>query len=254
MIKYTILYKNGKTWNGKAKWVEDIPAVDCLALVYQRGDRLYATTSYTCIASTTGYGWNLATPVGYNLVGYQRTPNPASVTKKQKKFDKDYARWVMDRTELVEYGYVDKVDTSIKAYKKWLWEQKLEKQAEDAHKSTLIPAGTKILIKFTSGKEEVYATVEGDSWFSLDTAGDIADYEVLDEQKQAGLKSVDVATSITFSEPVELPVNITINWDGIYKPWKEAAIKKYKTHSYDKPIKTTYTFWLGQDGSISDEM
>jgi hypothetical protein len=185
MIKYTILYKNGKAWSGKAEKVEDIPIVSCTALFFKQ------TNITKVYIPSAGYGlrrWSYR----FNLGGNEpRKPNPASITKKQKAFDKAYARWIEMQADLNQGR---RLDISIKAYKKWLW-----------------------------------------------------------EQKQAELKSVDVAKSITFSEPVEVPVNITINWDGIYKPWKEAAIKKYKTHSYDTPIKTTYTFWLGAFGEISDE-
>lgn len=198
MIKYTILYKNGKTWNGKAESLESIPVPNDAVLMMFRD-----LECYVCRPSDDGSWFDVLFIPELSKSKPTRTPNPSSVTKKQKKFDEDYAEWKINNSNLVDYddggGYmkyahVGNGDTSIKAYKKWLW-----------------------------------------------------------EQKQAELKSVDVATSITFSEPVEVPVNITINWDGIYKPWKEAAIKKYKTHSYNEPIKTTYTFWLGQDGSISDE-
>jgi hypothetical protein len=186
MIKYTILYKNGKTWNGKVNRLYDLarPANDAVLLWVkgESGSSIYipgVCSSWTNVPGTS---------TGKKPI---RKPNPASITKKQKAFDKAYARWIEMQADLNQGR---RLDISIKAYKKWLW-----------------------------------------------------------EQKQAELKSVDVAKSITFSEPVEVPVNITINWDGIYKPWKEAAIKKYKTHSYDTPIKTTYTFWLGAFGEISDE-
>lgn len=69
------------------------------------------------------------------------------------------------------------------------------------------------------------------------------------------------------------PSGATISWDGIYQPCKESAISKYKISLADgsslefdvtnetvqslvkkmNPIKTTYTFWLGVFGDISDD-
>lgn len=219
MIKYTILYKNGKTWNGKAETRADIMEY-CWNLIKQKRDVLHVTwiendgdvsvvwprLNYTGAPTLAS---SILCSDHYNIKP-TRTPNPASVTKKQKAFDKAYAEWKINNSNLVDYddgsGYmkyahVGNGDTSIKAYKKWLW-----------------------------------------------------------EQKQAELKSVLKETSL--DEFVKI-------WDGVYRPWKEAAIGKFHhlagevaegalpitlKLSYDVPIKTTYTFWLGQDGSISDEL
>ena len=76
------------------------------------------------------------------------------------------------------------------------------------------------------------------------------------ERKQTELKSVLKETSL--NEFVKI-------WDGVYRPWKDVAIGKFHhlagevaesaspitlKLSYDKPIKTTYTFWLGAFGEI----
>lgn len=179
MIKYTILYKNGKTWNGKAKGVANISVVPCILLVIHCKDgvkKLYCTD---------GYAWELFEEMNPSHV-YERAPNPKSKTKKQKAFDEAYAKWRMANSEGIEFSqsfggqrchaYVSSKDLSIKAYKKWLHEQRLANQSR-------------------------------------------------------------------FGRP---PQPLKIQWECVYKPWKVLF------DSYDY-VKTDYTFWLGQDGSVSDE-
>lgn len=134
MIKYTILYKNGKTWNGKAKYFSDVSATDCLCVIFREGDTVHATTPYHHMV--TGWHWNTPKFVGYSLTGYTRTPNPKSKTKKQKAFDEAYRKWVYDIGELND-GKRGNLDFSVKAYKKWLFHQRLEKPLIDLTKSVI---------------------------------------------------------------------------------------------------------------------
>jgi hypothetical protein len=206
MIKYTILYKNGKTWNGKAEKVEDIPIVSCTALFFKQ------TNITKVYIPSAGYGlrrWSYR----FNLGGNEpRKPNPASITKKQKAFDKAYAEWTDKVFSLVGGGGAD---TSIKAYKKWLWEQK--QVGPDGwiswHGGECPVAGdARVDIQFRCGVEHkaTYAGIWLWGWGKKSHNYDIVAYRLLDE-------------------------------DG--KPVKYSEPKK-------TPIKVTYTFWLGAFGEI----
>lgn len=211
MIKYTILYKNGKTWNGKAKGIANIPVVPCILLVIHCKDgarKLYYTD---------GYSWEHFEEMNPSHV-YKRSPNPKSKTKKQKAFDEAYAEWLKTNNKHGDYFYYER--TGKQAYKKWLYEEAKSKK-------------------------------------------------------------------VTFVKPVETPVDITISWDRVYKPWRESAIEKFhkqvKEHwkfmdeavgalsnkptvlctgntwkelglgNKPEPIKTTYTFWLGALGELVED-
>lgn len=224
MIKYTILYKNGKTWNGKVNRLYDLarPANDAVLLWVkgESGSSIYipgVCSSWTNVPGTS---------TGKKPI---RTPNPASVTKKQKAFDKTYAEWKINNSNLVDYddgsGYmkythVGNGDTSIKAYKKWLWEQK---QADPngwipwhGGKSSKcpLPYNTQVEVKFRCG--DINDTLPAGEWAWAGGNGShvIVAYRLLVEENKP----------VEYSEP------------------KKA------------PIKVTYTFWLGQDGSVSDEL
>jgi hypothetical protein len=186
MIKYTILYKNGKTWNGKVNRLYDLarPANDAVLLWVkgESGSSIYipgVCSSWTNVPGTS---------TGKKPI---RKPNPASVTKKQKKFDEDYARWVRD------WHLRGSSDITMQAYKKWLWEQK---QAE-----------LRSVLKETSLDEFVRVSAD------------------LKEHLKGGIP-VDKAFALCTQ-----------------RTWDELGWSK-------QPIKTTYTFWLGQDGSVSDEL
>lgn len=211
MIKYTILYKNGKTWNGKAKGIANIPVIPCILLVIHCKDgakKLYYMD---------GYSWEHFEEMNPSHV-YERTPNPKSKTKKQKAFDKAYAKWVYDMGELND-GKRGNLDFSVKAYKKWLFHQRLEKPLTEVagalpeYKVALYTNGAPQKITFPSGAS-------------------VSFHDSKDVLK--GCKECYVS-----HEP----------WDGVYKPWKEA---KLSIPDYPLPIKTTYSFWLGAFGEVAD--
>lgn len=218
MIKYTILYKNGKTWNGKCnllrdirthklepQCVYDIPVWvsidnkplsygDIIRFMLDVGDNGGNYTKYSTYRILGGGRFMMLIDTVFIRIKPTRKPNPASVTKKQKAFDKTYAEWADKVFSLVGGGGAD---TSIKAYKKWLWEQK---QAE-----------LKSVLKETSLDEFVRVTAD------------------LKEHLKGGIP-VDTAFALCTQQL-----------------WDELGRSK-------QPIKTTYTFWLGQDGSVSDEL
>jgi hypothetical protein len=187
MIKYTILYKNGKTWNGKAEKVEDIPIVDCAALFFKQSN---ITKVYI---PSTGYGlrrWSYR----FSLEGNApRTPNPASVTKKQKKFDEDYARWVRD------WHLRGSSDITMQAYKKWLWEQK------QAGPDGWIPWGggkcpvpypTEVEVKFRCGLTNKTPPAGDWDWGGGDGGHVIVAYRLLGEENKP----------VKYSEPKKAPI------------------------------------------------
>ena len=232
MIKYTILYKNGKAWNGKCKHMDDLQAQ------FVANDVLHITvTTQTSVhVLWPKRTWFDNVSVEQTVLDRHngkfklpRKPNPASVTKKQKAFDKAYAEWKINNSNLVDYddgsGYmkythVGNGDTSIKAYKKWLWEQK---QADPngwipwhGGKSSKcpLPYNTQVEVKFRCG--DINDTLPAGEWAWAGGNGShvIVAYRLLVEENKP----------VEYSEP------------------KKA------------PIKVTYTFWLGQDGSVSDEL
>lgn len=225
MIKYTILYKNGKTWNGKAETRADI-RVYCWNLIKQKRDVLHVTwienDGDVCVVwprlSYTGAP-TLASSIlcsdHYNIKP-TRTPNPASVTKKQKKFDEDYAEWAADKYSKAFPLGPGGADCSKQAYKKWLWEQK--QVGPDGwitwHGGECpVPGDAKVEVKFRCG--ETNDRLEAGRWGWWESGGGhiIVAYRLLDEEGKP----------VKYSEPKKTP------------------------------IKVTYTFWLGAFGEISDE-
>jgi hypothetical protein len=209
MIKYTILYKNGKTWNGKAEKVEDIPIVSCTALFFKQ------TNITKVYIPSAGYGlrrWSYR----FNLGGNEpRKPNPASITKKQKAFDKAYARWIEMQADLNQGR---RLDISIKAYKKWLWEQKQKQAGPDGwipwyggeYSKCPLPYNTQVEVKFRCGDTNDTLPAGDWDWGGGDGGHVIVAYRLLGEENKP----------VKYSEP------------------KKA------------PIKVTYTFWLGAFGEI----
>ncbi len=122
MYKYTILYKNGKTWSGKAAHLSEIPPVDCVVMVCSKdmGEGYKAQSFWVPTGVGLDNEWYLLDEL-YVPISKQRTPNPKSKTKKQKKFDQDYREWANIWMSIcgTTGGAV-----SVKAYKKWLWKQK----------------------------------------------------------------------------------------------------------------------------------
>jgi len=243
MIKYTILYKNGKTWNGETASIYQIKAFDCLLLITQplpgkfKIYKPFQNRSWAWVEDRTFF----KNPM--------RKPNPASVTKKQKAFDKAYAEWKINNSNLVDYddgsGYtkyahVGNGDTSIKAYKKWLWEQK--QVAPDGWipwygGKCPVPYDARVEVKFRCGKtnDRIIAGVWG--WGKGDGSHSIVAYRLLDEDGKP----------VKYSKPLA-------EFHKQVGEVAESALPITLKLSYDTPIKTTYTFWLGAFGEISDEL
>ena len=213
MIKYTILYKNGKTWNGKCKHVDDLQAQvvanDVLHITVTTQTSVHVLWPYrTWLGNVDTEQTVLDRHNGKFKL--PRKPNPASVTKKQKKFDEDYARWVRD------WRLRGSSDITVQAYKKWLWEQK------QAGPDGWIPWGggkcpvpypTEVEVKFRCGLTNKTLPAEDWDWGGGDGGHVIVAYRLLGEENKP----------VKYSEP------------------KKA------------PIKVTYTFWLGAFGEIGDE-
>ncbi len=220
MIKYTILYKNGKTWNGKAERLVDIPVVDCVVMTatYDSSEG----TDVHMYLPTKRSKWEYLWRTWYGkLKQKKRTPNPNSKTKKQKAFDQAYLEWTMEH-----FAKYDNCP-SVKEYKKWLWEQKNEK-AVKVDKDGFIPwnggdcpvqRNTKVVVKFKGDYSHISNPLSAFCW----------------DWKHHGTRSDIVA----------------------YKVYEEELRKiEYKGFSYPangQPIKTTYTFWLGATGEIVDD-
>lgn len=263
MIKYTILYKNGKTWNGKAETRADI-MVYCWNLIKQKRDVLHVTwietdggisvvwprLSYTGAPTLAS---SILCSDHYNIRP-TRTPNPASVTKKQKKFDKAYVEWAADKYSKAFPLGPGGADCSKQAYKKWLWEQKQAELKSVLKETSLdefvrvdvpdgfstsdgwipwhggecpVPGDAKVGVKFRCG--ETNDGLEAGRWGWGPGGGDhiIVAYRLLDEEG----KHIKVTTQLPGQiDPVALPITIKL--------------------SYDTPIKTTYTFWLGAFGEV----
>lgn len=333
MIKYTILYKNGKTWSGKCGRVGANRVIDCTLLVAQYKVGIDTQSVFQAVYVPKNIGgksayWEIIN--GWREVNtiVPKTPNPKSKTKKQKKFDKDYAEWrsLTKSQELKRSGFVYEDDVSIKAYKKWLYEKKQEKCLSEVagalpgYKVALytnadkqdkdvsvtagdwipwnggempVPKGTMIHVKHRDGAEAVctagfyddedgYKRLSGDDinafdWgHSYNSPGDIVACKLYEEE-----------TSQDAPQKIDFPSGATISWHGVYKPWKESAIEKFHKQVEEiqqcmaeaegipvgkltvlctentwkelgwgnrtKPIKTTYTFWLGAFGELVED-
>ncbi len=265
MLKYTILYKNGKTWNGKADRVADIPVVDCIimSVVFDGadGDNVHV---YLSQRGKWNYIWRI-----WQEHPKKRTPNPNSKTKKQKAFDQAYADWAATRRPDVYIWGSGHAEYSIQAYKKWLWEQKNDSFIPWHGGEMPVPRGTMVHVKLRSGKEVIctagyhpsskqfkrlsdnwlYAT----DWSHDNEPEDIVAYRVYDEE----LKPSD-------DKHINFPSGASISW----KSSDDIFLSSYDIHELSKlkpgnykialytskpPIKTTYTFWLGANGEIVDD-
>lgn len=222
MLKYTILYKNGKTWNGKANNLADVPVHnDAVLLVAKNsaGSIIYMIGQYG--------GWS-SVPTTFRRAK-RRTPNPNSKTKKQKAFDQAYLEWTMEH-----FAKYDNCP-SVKEYKKWLWEQKNEKVVK-VDKDGFIPwnggempvAGNVVVdLKFRDGGiPSKPRAAQHYYWKHGGDRSDIVAYKVVEE-------------------------------GGIYTKLQQDVDNLKKSHSffnvYNAPIKSTYTFWLGANGEIVDD-
>ena len=224
MIKYTILYKNGKTWNGKATHLRNILCVDCHIMVATYPYMTNSVRTDVLVPSEllpSCLGWVLK-HFSINKVETKkvRQPNPKSKTKKQKAFDEAYRKWGYDMGELND-GKRGNLDFSIKAYKKWLYEQK----QEDNHLTEVVGA-------LPEYKVALYTNADEPKKITFPSGASVSFHDSKDVLK--GCKECYVS-----HEP----------WDGVYKPWKEA---KLSIPDYPLPIKTTYSFWLGAFGEVAD--
>lgn len=299
MIKYTILYKNGKTWNGKATHLRNILCVDCHIMV--------ATYPYMTNSVRTDVlvpAELLPSCLGWVLKHFsikeiepkktKRTPNPKSKTKKQKALEDEYHRWVRD------WHQRGSSDITMQACKKWLYEQKQEDNyltevvgALPEYKVALytnadkqnngdwlpwnggkcpVPDDTKVEVKFRSGSLHLFDYPQ-DFWWGRDVYEwhcDIVAYKLYEPELEKVTFPSGASVSFHDSKDVlkgckECYVSHE-PWDGVYKPWKESAIERLHKQVDEhwkfmdkvvgildnKPIKTTYTFWLGAFGEVAD--
>ena len=306
MIKYTILYKNGKTWNGKARYLEDVPVPNNAVLMMFRD-----VECYVCRPSCDGSWFDVLFVPELSKIKPPRKPNPKSKTKKQKALEDGYHRWVRD------WHHRGSSDITMQAYKKWLYEQSQEKYLSEVagalpeYKVALytntdkqdngdwlpwsggecpVPKGTMAHVKYRDGEEAIctVSLLDTDAGFKRIGEGgrvatnwyilpgfsfdeDIIAYKLYEEETSPNEpQKITFASgaTISFEQPIETPVDIKINWEGVYKPWKESALSKFKIEAkkvadgeasyillgrdYDYPIKTTYTFWLGALGEVAD--
>ena len=254
MIKYTILYKNGKTWNGKATHLRNILCVDCHIMV--------ATYPYMTNSVRTDVlvpeellpsclGWVLK---HFSIKKVEpkkvRQPNPKSKTKKQRAFDKAYVDWAWTKSI--------REDASIKAYKKWLFEQRL------ANQSKFVPPpspGDRIgYYSSESGKMEWITVKDKDGWITW-SGGEmpVAKGIMVHVKYRDGVETICSAGIMGWEEGFEGNVDgrSAVNWKHPHNSiWDIVAYKLYedpKKVTFIKPIKTPYTFWLGAFGEINDE-
>lgn len=283
MLKYTILYKNGKTWNGKAEHVDELnfSAEDIVHITVKN----YAGYSvlYPC------RGWKKRHIIQIDLDGHRnvfnvRTPNPKSVTKKQKAFDQAYLEWTMEH-----FAKYDNCP-SVKEYKKWLWEQKL---ANSSKFTSPVSPGDTIGYWASDSNELKWVTIKPDeliikSAYDKDVAlkdkdgfipwagGEcpvqhnikvdlkFRDGEQSSRKLHAGIYywrhlgngSDIVAYKVVEEAKINFPSGATISFsrdggimEGIYSAWQTTDL----SYPPKPPIKTTYTFWLGATGEIVDD-
>lgn len=215
MNKYTILYKNGKTWNGRANSIYEIPVVNCLFMVFTKDELLeiYFNQEGQWFRSKTHY-----------QPASTKTYNPKSKTKKQKQFDKDYVQWVAGREHWQ--------DRSIREYKKWLYDNKLLKDNGFIPWSggpCPVPTGTMVHVRYRNGEESIVTAMRGQGNFRF--------------------KQIKGRLAATYWGTAHSPSDIVA-----YKIYKETQPKEVKPFvvGYDlassKDYTTTYTFWLGEEG------
>lgn len=289
MIKYTILYKNGKTWNGKCTMLRDIGTHkleprcgydipvwvsvdnktlsdgDIVRFMLGAGDSGGNYTSHSTYRILGGR-FMMLIDVVYTSIRPTRTPNPASVTKKQKKFDEEYVEWAADKYSKAFPLGPGGADCSKQAYKKWLWEQKQAELKSVLKETSLdefvrvdvpdgfstsdgwipwhggecpVPGDAKVEVKFRCGEtnDRLEAGRWRWGWGPGDGSHSIVAYRLLGEDGKP----------IKHSKPKKLNIKVTIQLPGQIDP---VALPITIKLSYDTPIKTTYTFWLEAFGEI----
>lgn len=249
MLKYTILYKNGKTWNGRVSHVNDIDVLsdkDIIHATVISGDNvrlIYPSRNYGCVVTANLYlndHNHRANKVK------KRTPNPNSKTKKQKAFDQAYADWLKTSSNS------SCADGSIKAYKKWLWEQKNEKTVKVDKDGFIpwnggempVPGNVVVDLKFRGGGVTREPAGASHYYWKHDGDGsDIVAYKVIEENTSSeGKIKFPSGATISFSTDGGI-------MEGVYSAWTTVNL----SCSPKPPIKTTYTFWLGANGEIVDD-
>jgi hypothetical protein len=276
MYKYTILYKNGKTWSGKTVFYRDIPPVAGAIMV-------------TTPLNVTGYQQRMvyAAHKGFrnelfwqgvhiwNAEKKQRKPNPNSKTKKQKKFDEDYAKWKEGSENSIIW-----TDTSVKAYKKHLWnckqlitdvrecikpyyEQWLKDRADGLVKDDgwipwygggcPVAADTKVVVKFKCG--DTCSKHCAGSWYwggGKSYSHTIVAYKLLETEVDSVQPSLE-------EKSVHPRFKSAQDW---YTQLQEEALSLQESNASfvvinsritEEPTKTTYTFWLGAGGEVVDD-
>lgn len=222
MIKYTILYKNGKTWNGKAKGVANIPVVPCILLVIHCKDgakKLYYMD---------GYSWEHFEEMNPSHV-YKRSPNPKSKTKKQKALEDGYHRWIRDWHER------GSSDITMQAYKKWLYEQK-SSPAIKCFPSCSV--GDKIGY-YPQGSDEL-------TWCTITEAGHTSPNNIkITAMLPGDISGVDTQIKLSYGEPDK---DGFIPWNGgecpvPYDTKVEVKFRSGNLHLFDHP----QDFWWGRD-------
>ncbi len=229
MYKYTILYKNGKTWSGKANYFSEITPVDCVVMVCSIDTGAgYKEQSFWV---PTGGGldnewyWYLLNEL-YVPVSKQRKPNPKSKTKKQKRFDQDYREWANIWMSIC--GTAGGVP-SVKAYKKQLWNMKqlitdVRKDIRGHYDQWL--------------KDKGYKLQEDEGW--IPWHGGPCPIEA----------NTNVVVKFKCGDTCSAFYAGDWNW-GWEEPEHGYNIVAYKLlQTESKPIKTTYTFWLGAGGEV----
>lgn len=275
MLKYTVLYKNGKTWNGKAAHIDDLDLVvsDIVHITVKHSG------GYTVLYSAHGPWYDKESLrieqvhlTRHTSIPKVRTPNPNSKTKKQKAFEEDYEKWAAARRPEVYTWGSGHAEYSIQAYKKWLWEQKkvwwkdsglgdykivLYTNNPWTDKDGFIPwAGgecpvqkdNKVVVKFRDGGSYL-DTASVFCWYEMGSYGDIVGYKAVEEQP---------TVPVTPAEPY--PYTVGSELEVMYQN-ELRKITCVAVNSFDsqwmlqpkQPIKTTYTFWLGECGEIIDD-
>ena len=244
MFKYTILYKNGKTWNGKANHVNDIDVLSDKDIIHAT---VVSGNNVRLIYPSRSCGFVVTTNLYLNDHNHKankvskRTPNPTSKTKKQGAFDKAYADWVF-----VQRGVVD---ISIKAYKRWLWEQKKTTPDKDGFipwngGEMPVKHNIKVDLRFRDGEHNSSKSDAGVYyWKHNGSRSDIVAYKVYEDPKVQEEQP----------EPSEFKIKYSNGDTFSFSTAGGVLAAAARMNQWMKPIKTTYTFWLGADGSIFDE-
>ena len=282
MIKYTILYKNGKTCNGKAKRLHDLtkPAKDAV-LLWGKGES--GSSVYVPGACSPWVG------VPGTFIGKKakRTPNPKSKTKKQKAFDEAFQVWIEENhPKCHPYSR----GMWLSDYKKWLYEQR---KANSIKCFPSLSIGDRIGYYPSDSDELVWCTITESGYTSPDTIkvkammpGEIdkaitqirLSYEepndgwitwnggempvpkgtMVHVKYRDGVETICSAGIMGWEEGFEGNVDgrSAVNWKHPHNSiWDIVAYKLYedpKKVTFIKPIKTPYTFWLGAFGEIND--